>query len=70
MAQWCNPVTLQPEQLGGVGSIPGRTPPLERHDKESRTQSALLHSQHLAVKTATAPVRKYFEVAHIEIFTI
>ena len=23
MAQWCNPLTLQPEQLGGMGSIPG-----------------------------------------------
>ena len=22
---WCNPLTLQPEQSGGVGSIPGRT---------------------------------------------
>ena len=27
---WCNPLTLQPEQSGGVGSSPGRTPPLER----------------------------------------
>ena len=22
MAQWCNPLTLKPEQSGGVGSIP------------------------------------------------
>ena len=33
VAQWCNPLTFQPEQSGGVGSIPGRAPPLERHDK-------------------------------------
>ena len=32
MAQWRNPLTLKPEQSCGVGSIPGRTPPLERHD--------------------------------------
>ena len=32
VAQWCNPLTLQTEQLSGVGSILGRTPPLERHD--------------------------------------
>ena len=36
MAQWCNPLTLKPEQSGGVGSTPSRTPPpLERHDKVS-----------------------------------
>ena len=35
MAPWCNPLTLQPEQSGGVGSNPGRAPPLERHDKGS-----------------------------------
>ena len=33
MAQWCNPLTLQPEQSGGVRSIPCRARPLERHDK-------------------------------------
>ena len=38
---WCNPVTLKPEQSGGAGSIPGRTPPLERHDEGSRTRLAL-----------------------------
>ena len=32
VAQWCNPLTLQPEQSGGVGSIPGRAPPLECRD--------------------------------------
>ena len=35
VAQWCNPLTLQSEQSGGVGLIPDRAPPLERHDKES-----------------------------------
>ena len=34
--QWCNPLTLQPEQSGGVGSIPGKNPPFERHDMGSR----------------------------------
>ena len=24
MAQWCNPLTVQPEKSGGMGSIPGR----------------------------------------------
>ena len=41
VAQWCKHLTLQPEQSGGVGSKPGRTPPLERHDKGSRTRLAL-----------------------------
>ena len=33
MAQWCNPLNLQPEQSGGVGSIPSRIPKLECYDK-------------------------------------
>ena len=41
VAQWCNPLTLQSEQSGGVASIPGRAPPLERHDKGSRTRLVL-----------------------------
>ena len=40
-AQWCNSLTLQPEQSGGVGSIPGRAPQLERHDRALRTRFAL-----------------------------
>ena len=43
VAQWCNPLTLKPEQSGGVGSIPGSTPPLEHHDKGSRTRFGLLY---------------------------
>ena len=43
VAQWCNPLTLQPEQSGGVGSSPGRAPLLERHDKGSRTRLGLLY---------------------------
>ena len=42
VAPWCHPLTLQPEQSGGVGSIPGRTPLLERHDKGSRSRIGLL----------------------------
>ena len=33
VVQWCIPVTLQLEQSGGQGSIPGRLPPLDCHDK-------------------------------------
>ena len=33
---WCNPLTLQPERSGGVGSSPGRAQPLERYDKGSQ----------------------------------
>ena len=43
VAPWCNPLTLQPEQSGGVGLYPGRAPPLERHDKGSRTRLGLLY---------------------------
>ena len=43
VAPWCNPVTLQPEQSGGVGLSLGRAPPLERHDKGSRIPLGLLH---------------------------
>ena len=43
VAPWCNPLTLQPEQSGGVGSSPGRAPPLERHDKGSQTRLGLLY---------------------------
>ena len=53
-------MTLQPEKLGGVGSIPGRVTPLKRHDGGGGVAdsiSALLHlqSQRLALKTATSP---------------
>ena len=43
VAPWCNTLTLQPEQSGGVGSSPGKAPPLERHDKGSRTRLGLLY---------------------------
>ena len=43
VAPWCNPLTLQPEQSGGVGSNPGRAPPFERHDKGVRTRLGLLY---------------------------
>ena len=38
VAQCCNPQTLQSEQSDGMGSIPGRAPPLERHGKGSQTR--------------------------------
>ena len=44
--QWCNPLTLQPEQSGGV-------PPLERHDKGSRTRLAL---SYFCNSSATSPL--------------
>ena len=43
VAPLCNPLTLQPEQSGGVGSSPGRAPPLERHDKGLWTRLGLLY---------------------------
>ena len=43
VAPWCNPLILQPEQSGGVGSSPGRAPPLERHDKGSQIRLGLLY---------------------------
>ena len=43
VAPWCNPLTLQPEQSGGMGSNPGRATPLERHDKGSRTRLGQLY---------------------------
>ena len=39
--QWCNPLTLELEQSGGVALIFGRTPPFYLHDKGSRTRLAL-----------------------------
>ena len=39
VAQWCNPLTLKPEQSGGVGLIPS----LEHHDKESWIRLGLLY---------------------------
>ena len=47
---WCNltlaltmilALTLQPEQSAGVGSIPSRAPPFERHDTGLQTRLAL-----------------------------
>ena len=43
VAQWCNPLTVKPEQSGRVGSSPRRTAPLKRLDKGSRTQLDLLY---------------------------
>ena len=43
VAEWCNPLTLQPEQSGGQSSIPGRPSPLERHDNGSRFLLGLLY---------------------------
>ena len=43
VAPWYNPLTLQPEQSGEVGSNPGRAPPLERHGKGSRTRLGTSH---------------------------
>ena len=41
VAEWCNPLTLKPEQSGGVGSRRDKASPLERHDKGSETRIAL-----------------------------
>ena len=51
MVQWCNPLTLRPEQSDSVGFMPSRTPPLEHHDIVWRTQLGLLYfSDRLALK--------------------
>ena len=41
VAQWCNPLTLEPKQSGGVGSRRDRASPLKRHDKGLGTRLAL-----------------------------
>ena len=43
VAQWCNPLNLKSRQSGGVGQSPYRTPPLEHHDKGSKTLLGLLY---------------------------
>ena len=41
VAQWCNPLTLQPEQSGGVGSKPGKAP--QHHNKGSWPRLVLFY---------------------------
>ena len=43
VAQSRYPLALLPEQSGGMGSIPGKAPPLEHHDKGSRTPLGLFY---------------------------
>ena len=43
VAQWFDPLSLQPEQSGGVGSKLDRAPLIERHDKGSRTRLGQLY---------------------------
>ena len=43
VAQWCNPLILESEQLDGAGSSTGRTPPLEHHDRGLRNRLGLLY---------------------------
>ena len=53
---WCNPLTLQPEQSGGMGSIPVGPHHLSVQGVMDSTRSALFwRSQHLALKNATSP---------------
>ena len=42
VAQWCHLLTLKPEHSGTMGSIPGKTLSLERHDKGLRTRLGVL----------------------------
>ena len=49
--QWCNSLTLNLEQSGGVGLIPASTPPFKCHDKDCSISGI----QHLALKNATSP---------------
>ena len=41
VVQWCDCLTLQSEQAGGVGSTPCRALPLKRHDAGLQTRLAL-----------------------------
>ena len=41
VVQLYNPLTLQPGQSGGQGSILGKAPSLERHNKGSHTRLVL-----------------------------
>ena len=43
VAPWYDALTLPPERPGRMGSIPGRAPPFECHDKGSRTRLGLLY---------------------------
>ena len=43
MQSFPNPLTLQPEQSGGVGPTSGTALPLERYDTRSWTRSGLLY---------------------------
>ena len=52
VTQWCNPLTLESEQSGGVRLIPRRALPLERHNKGLQTQLVQLYSAMLSAKTA------------------
>ena len=52
VAQWCNPLTLQPEQSGRVGLKPTVAQPLECHDKGvTDSIKALATSALLAFRT-------------------
>ena len=51
------PLTLQPEESGRVGSIPGWAPPLERHDK--RLVLARLALSYIAIPALGAKKRNF-----------
>ena len=50
--------TLQPDQSGGVGSSPGRAPPLECHDKGSQTRLALRYFCDPSIEILKTPLHR------------
>ena len=63
VAQWCYPLTLQPEQSGRVGLKPAKAPPLECHDEGSQARLALSYFCDPSAwrqKTATLPSPSFF----------
>ena len=66
MAQGWYPLTLQPEQIGGVGSISGRTPPLERHEGPRNRLDLLFFSLGAEQRNFTFIFRVYFIGANSE----
>ena len=61
VAQSYDPLTLQSAQSGGVGSIPGRAPPLQRHDKASRTRLAFGYFCDPATSLTPSPMVSFFK---------
>ena len=74
-AQGYNPLTLQPDYLGGQDSIPGRAIPIEHRDKGSQTKFSCWSATSVGTKNcnlsftlyqATSKLSKYNRVLPID----